>query len=391
MATKQHRVPGYILPTIVLAQLFCTSLWFASNAVSDGLAAQYELGESAQGYLTSLVQLGFIVGTLVSAALTLADRIRPSVLFLLSAWLGAVFTLLITLPALPYGWVLVLRFLTGACLAGIYPVGMKIAADHYGKNLGPSLGFLLGALVLGTGLPHLLKLFTLGLPWRAVFWTTAGLAAFGGLAMVVLVPNGPYRSPAQRFDPGAFRKIFASEGVRRAALGYFGHMWELYTYWAFMPLVITAFVLRGELTAATGYGWAFAVFGIGAVGCVLAARRAQRKGHKQVATLALASSGACCALSPLVLGTGLAWVILPFLLLWGLAVMPDSPLFSTLVALNAPPELKGTALTLVNSLGFAISILSLLLMTVLLPIVGLQFAFVLLLPGPVLGLLGMWR
>ncbi|SDX64376.1 MFS transporter [Hymenobacter psychrophilus] len=383
-----------ILPTIVLAQFCCTSLWFAGNAVAPELAARVAQPAGFVAALTSAVQLGFIAGTLVFALLALADRFSPSRVFFTSALLAAGCNLALNLPGLGAEGLLTARVLTGFFLAGIYPVGMKIAADYYEAGLGRSLGFLVGALVLGTAFPHLLRgLLTDpggaggALPWQTVTTTTSALAALGGLALVLLVPDGPHRRPGQRLRPAALLAGFREPQFRAAAFGYFGHMWELYTFWAFVPAVLTAFNAARPAEAALPVSLlSFGIIGGGSLACVGAGLLAQRRGARPVAAGALALSGLCCLGSPLVLGSASAPLLLAFLGFWGLVVVADSPLFSTLVARHAPAPTRATALTLVTCLGFALTIVSIQLTSLLARSLDPRYLFLPLAIGPALGL-----
>ncbi len=377
-----------ILPTIVLAQFCCTSLWFAGNAVAPELAAQFGLPPGFVASLTSAVQLGFIAGTLAFALLAVADRVSPSRVFAASALLAAGCNLALNAPGLGPDGLLACRFLTGFFLAGIYPVGMKIAADYYAEGLGRSLGFLVGALVLGTAFPHLLRgLLSDSLPWPAVTQATSALAALGGLALVVLVPDGPHRRPGQRLRPAALLAGFREPQFRAAAFGYWGHMWELYTFWAFVPAMLTAFNAARPVAAALPVPLlSFAIIGGGSLACVGAGLLAQRRGARPVAAGALALSGLCCLVSPLVLGSASAPLLLAFLGFWGLVVVADSPLFSTLVASSAPAPTRATALTLVTCLGFALTIVSIQLTSLLARSLDPRYLFLPLAIGPALGL-----
>jgi len=209
----------WILPVIVISQFCCTSLWFAGNGVMNDLASSFHLNRNALGHLTSAVQLGFIAGTLVFAVLTIADRFSPSRVFFISAMVGAFFNLGTILQDNGFVSLLGFRFMTGFFLAGIYPVGMKIAADYYQKGLGKSLGFLVGALVVGTAFPHLIKGFSGELPWRLVLILTSSIAAFGGLLMLIIVPDGPYRRSSQKLDLSTSYKVFRNQHFRSAAFG----------------------------------------------------------------------------------------------------------------------------------------------------------------------------
>ncbi|MGB5262481.1 MAG: MFS transporter, partial [Lutimonas sp.] len=229
--------PNYILPIIVISQFFCISLWFAGNGVMNDLISNFDLRKNALGHLTSAVQLGFILGALIFAIFTIVDRYSPSKVFFVSALLGALCNLGILWNENNLVSLLFFRFTTGFFLAGIYPVGMKIAADYYEKGLGKALGFLVGALVLGTALPHLLKDMTIAFPWQSVLLVTSTLAVIGGLLISIFVPDGPFRKPGVSLDHTAFFGVFKQKEFRSAAFGYFGHMWELYTFWAFAPVI----------------------------------------------------------------------------------------------------------------------------------------------------------
>ncbi|WP_197088678.1 MFS transporter [Rufibacter radiotolerans] len=378
-----------ILPTIVLAQFACTSLWFAGNAVLPGLISQFHLEASALSHLTSAVQLGFILGTLVFAIFTISDRFSPSKVFLVCALLGAGFNVSL-LWANGFPTLLLSRFLTGLCLAGIYPVGMKIAADYHQKGLGKALGFLVGALVLGTAFPHLLKALTQGLEWRFVIVATSVLAVLGGVGLFALVPDGPFRTRSQQPDFKAFFQIFRQPDFRSAAFGYFGHMWELYTFWAFVPVILTLYGNAHPQETLNNPLLSFLIIGIGAVACVIGGYLSGRIGSAKTAFGALAVSLGCCLLSPWVGQLPFA-LFLGVLLVWGFSVVMDSPQFSTLVAQNAPAQAKGTALTIVNSLGFALTIISIQVLRSLQAILEPRYWFLFLAIGPLVGLLAMHR
>ena len=380
-----------ILPVIVISQFCCTSLWFAGNGVMADLVINFNLENSALGHLTSAVQFGFITGTLTFALLTIADRFFPSRVFFISAIIGSLFNLGTILESNGLTSLLILRFLTGFFLAGIYPVGMKIAADYYEKGLGKSLGFLVGALVVGTAFPHLLKGFTSALPWRLVLIITSCLAALGGLLMLLLVPNGPYRKPSQRLDLSAFFKVFKNSHFRSAAFGYFGHMWELYAFWAFVPVMLTTYASQYPETQFNIPVLSFIIIGIGGLACVLGGYLSQKIGTKKTASIALFLSCVCCVISPLVFLIHSSHLFIVFLIFWGMVVIADSPLFSTLVAHNAIAESKGTALTIVNCVGFSITIISIQLLNFLRDSMNPKYIYAILALGPILGLLALYE
>lgn len=378
-----------VLPIIVFAQFCCTSIWFATNAVMIELVAEFQLEASALGHLTSAVQIGFIVGTLIFALFTVSDRFPPSKVFFISATLGAAFNLCTVWKGNDFASLVVLRFLTGFFLAGIYPVGMKIASDYFEKGLGKSLGFLVGALVLGTAFPHLLKSFGAQLQWESVILATSALAMTGGLLMVSLVPNGPHRNTVGSPYLSSFYTVFRNQNFRSAAFGYFGHMWELYAFWAFVPLMLRTYTILHPETDLNIPLLSFCIIGVGGLACVIGGYVAQWLGTKQTAFLALLLSGVCCLASPFVFALDSQIIFIGFLLFWGITVIADSPLFSTLVAQNAPSEARGTALTIVNSIGFALTILSIQIISSIQKAEASTSVYALLAVGPFVGLVAL--
>ncbi|MCH4552673.1 MFS transporter [Aestuariibaculum lutulentum] len=379
-----------ILPVIVFCQFFCTSLWFAGNAVLNDLIESYDLKTSVIGDLTSAVQFGFIIGTLAFAILTISDRFSPSKVFLVCAILGASFNLGITIEHNQLWSILTFRFLTGFCLAGIYPVGMKIAADYYEKGLGKSLGYLVGALVLGTALPHLLKDLSSVYPWKSVIISTSVLASIGGILMFSLVPDGPFRKASHHLNLSAFFSVFKNQSFRSAAFGYFGHMWELYAFWTFVP-----FILKTYNDIHTHFNTniplvSFFIIAAGGLSCILGGYISKKIGSKKVAFLSLLLSCICCLLSPFLFSLN-HHLFLLVILFWGMVVVSDSPQFSTLVATNVATEIKGTALTIVNCIGFAITIFSIQLITNLQNEINPKHLYIVLSIGPILGLIALTR
>lgn len=379
-------VPRRILPAIVASQFAGTCLWFAGNAVMPDLQRRAGIPADALGDITTAVQLGFILGTLVFAYLAVADRWSPRRVFLTCALLGAASNGAI-LVAGPRLWpLLLLRFMTGFFLAGIYPVGMKIASGWYDRDLGRALGFLVGALVLGTAMPHLIGQ---GLAWEQVLLAVSAIAAGGGVLMYALVPDGPHLRPGARFDPTAIARIFRSPEFRASSFGYFGHMWELYAFWAFLPVYVGAY-LGGQSGISQISLWSFTIIGAGTIGCIAGGILSVRHGSAPIAFVQLTTSGLCCLLSPLAFWLPPA-AMFAFLILWGVAVVGDSPQFSALNARYAPSQLVGSALTIANCIGFGITIVSIQLLQTMLPVTGAQMLFLLLLPGPIAGLLSLAR
>jgi len=380
----EHR-PPWILPVIILSQFAGTSLWFAGNAVIGDLQSEWGLSPASLGYVTSSVQLGFIAGTLFFAFFLISDRFSPRLVFFFSSILGAAANLGIFFLSDGLQSLLIFRFITGFFLAGIYPVGMKIAAGWYKHGLGAALGYLVGALVVGTAFPHLLKSLEYNYEWESVIISVSAISIIGGLLMLIFVPNGPYLSKGTKFNPRAIQIIFKSKALRQAAFGYFGHMWELYTVWTFVPLLL-AYYAKEHGAAINIPLWSFWIIAAGAMGCALGGIISKRTGSKPVAFYQLLLSGICCALSPLIFAVP-ADLSLLFFLFWGVVVAGDSPQFSALVALSAPKEYVGSALTIVTSIGFLITVFSIQFINSLVGTIEVRYLMLLLIPGPVFGLI----
>lgn len=381
-------IPKHILPIIVVSQFLCTSLWFATNGIINQLIETFNLPQTTLGSLVIAIQLGFIFGTLCYAFLNVADRYSPSRVFFVSALLAALTNLSVCLDSNSLRSLLFLRFLTGFFLAGIYPVGMKIAADYFERGLGKSLGYLVGALVVGTAFPHLFTSISSSISWEYVIQLTTILAVTGGLLIVTFIPNGPFRKPAQKLELYALTKIFKEKSFRKAALGYFGHMWELYTFWALLPLIIETFNKLSATNLNSSF-YAFTVIAIGGVSCILSGYLSLKKGALKIAQTALLISSICCLSAPYILELNSALIALIFLHVWGASVVADSPMLSTLVAHNANPQLKGTALTIVNCLGYLITVISI---QVVFNNINYPYYHLLILAiGPIFGLIALYR
>ncbi len=379
--------PPWILPVIILSQFAGTSLWFAGNAVIGDLQLEWGLSPASLSYITSSVQLGFIAGTLFFAFFLISDRFSPRLVFFICSMLGAAANLGVFLVSDGLTPLLIFRFLTGFFLAGIYPVGMKIAAGWYKHGLGAALGYLVGALVLGTAFPHLLKSFEHNYEWESVIISVSVISIIGGLFMLMFVPNGPYLSKGTKFNPRAIQIIFKSKALRQAAFGYFGHMWELYTVWTFVPLLL-GYYAKGHSDAINVPLWSFWIIAAGGLGCALGGIISKRTGSKPVAFYQLLASGICCVLSPLIFAAPLE-LFLIFFLFWGVVIAGDSPQFSALVAMSAPKEYVGSALTIVTSIGFLITVFSIQFINSLVGVIDLKYLMLFLVPGPVFGLISL--
>ncbi|KJD37021.1 MFS transporter [Tamlana sedimentorum] len=379
-----------ILTVIVFAQFCCTSLWFASNAVINPIIESFGLPGNALSILTSAIQLGFITGTLLFAIFNVADRFPPSKVFFVCAFLAAILNLGITLPQNTLFSLFGLRFSIGILLAGIYPIGMKIASDYFEAGLGKSLSFLVGALVLGTAFPHIISNTIDAALWKQVIIYTSLLATLGGVLMLFLVPNGPYRIASSSIKLSLFATIFKSTKFRQTAFGYFGHMWELYTFWAFVPVILSYYSNSQNIPINVSL-WSFVIIASGSLACVFGGYISERTSTKSTTLVALALSGFCCLLSPLILSTSSVIVVMVFLIFWGMVVIIDSPLLSTMVAKNASAKTRGTALTIVNCIGYSLTILSIQLLALLSQHISIKYIFVILSIGPILGVISLLK
>ena len=381
------------VPAIVLAQLFGTSLWFSANSAADDLIRTWGIDPADIGTLTNAVQLGFILGTLTFAISGLADRYPASRIFAVCAILGALGNAAFALFATGMAVGVPLRFAVGFCLAGVYPLGMKLVVSWVPERAGAALAQLVGMLTLGTALPHGIRLAGAGWSWQATILVSSALALLAA-AMIFSLGDGPHLKRRHDAPPLRLGRVFYAFSVREfraSALGYFGHQWELYAFWTLVPALV---ILSGLATlgSATLSGLSFAVIGIGALGCILGGWWSQRIGSARVAATALALSALCCTIFPFSTDWP-AWIKIALLLLWGASVVADSPHFSALSARACAPEIVGSALAFQNSIGFAITMLSIKLGTAWIGDWGTSIAW-LLLPGPLLGLLGLyplWR
>ena len=388
--TSSSAVQSNPVATIAIAQLLGTSLWFSANSAAPDLMRAWGIGLSGIGLLTNAVQLGFILGTSAVALSGLADRFAASRIFLVSALAGATFNACFAWFSHGLTSAAIFRFLVGLSLAGIYPIGMKLVVSWAPERTGAALAYLVGMLTLGTALPQAVRFLGAQWKWQAVILSSSALALTGA-ALIFALGDGPHLPTRRKGQPmrmGSVIGAFASRELRAAALGYFGHMWELYAFWTLVPVIVRT-SLHLDIFERRVSGLAFLVIAMGALGCITGGILSRRVGSVRVAASSLILSGLCC----LIVGAGgrelSEKTFLATLLVWGAAVVADSPQFSALSAKAAPTNLVGGVLAFQNSIGFAITIVSIAIATSLFTRLGLNVAWVLL-PGPILGLIGFY-
>ena len=393
---SDNRDPGKPLPAnrmlalVACAQFLGMTLWFSATAAGPAIAAEFQMTRSTSAWLTMAVQAGFVLGTLLSSVLNLADVLNPRRLFAAGCLGGAVANASIAFVSTP-PTIIALRVLTGTALACVYPPGMKIAAGWFRDRRGTALGIVVGALTIGSAFPHLLAWGAQTVTWRMLMWVSSGLALAGGAVVWLTVGDGPYVSATAPFDARAVIDIARNRGVRLSTLGYLGHMWELYAMWAWISAFATASLIeRIGVGARTGSLVAFIAIASGAVGSVAAGTWADAFGKARIARLALMTSAACCASAGLFYGAS-APVLLVFAVAWGVAIVADSAQFSALVSEYSPRDHVGTALTLQTCVGFVLTIASIRLVPWVASIIGWRWTFLVLVPGPVLGAMAMTK
>lgn len=380
------------LALVALAELLGMSVWFAANAIAPQLAQRWALTASETGWLSTVVQLGFVVGTAGAALLNLADTLSSRWYFASAATCAATANAALLL-APDYRWAIVCRGLTGVCLAGVYPPAMKMAATWFRERRGLAIGIVVGALTIGKATPYLVH----AIPGAGVTMVIV-IASVAALMSAVMIGaayrDGPAPFPRRPFSLALVGSVLRDHRYRQVLGGYAGHMLELYACWIWLPAFLAASAAaRGQEPVSSAFWVAIGSFGVlatGAIGCVLGGELADRMGHVRFVVLAMAVSGGCALLTPFVFG-GPAVLLVPVLLVWSVSVIADSAQFSTLVTRVIEPHAIGTALTLQTSIGFLLTMITIQLVPVLVQVTGWRFAFPVLALGPVIGIAAIRR
>ena len=381
----QWRALGFL----ALAELLGMTLWFSASAVVPALKEEWDVSRVASAWLTMSVQIGFVLGTFLSAALNLPDLLNSRRLIAASAVLGAASNAAFALLASGLAVGIPLRLLTGVFLAGVYPPGMKVAATWSRRYRGLAIGLLVGALTVGSASPHLVRAAG-DMPWERVVLVSSVLAVLGAGIVLGLVRDGPFGGGSARFDPRVATRCLVQPGVRLANLGYLGHNWELYAMWTWVPVFLVQVLEARSGSESMASLIAFFVIAVGGVGCVAAGLLADRVGRTTVTSAAMIVSGSMALLAAVLVDAPL-WLLIPVLLIWGFTVIADSAQFSAAITEMSPGEYLGTVLTMQTAVGFLFTLLTIQLVPLLVESHGWTSGFAVLALGPAFGVWAMLR
>jgi MFS family permease len=377
---------------ISICELFALSIWFSASAILPELKVAWSLNSFTSSWVTSSVQIGFIVGALISSFLGIADRYNSRKVFAISALLGALINGLLIFVS--QAWIgFFIRFLTGMTLAGVYPTAVKLISTRYPNQRGMAIGTLIGALTLGSALPHMIVTFFGDINWKGVIITSSSLALLSAVVMYLFVLDTPAASKRSKVSLHLIKKVMKNKRVMLANYGYFGHMWELYAMWTWLPAFLTAnfSVYYPEQALMYSGLWSFLIIGVaGALGCVLGGYAADKMGKPRLTIIAMVTSGVCAILIGFTLQLSI-WFTIAIALIWGITVIADSAQFSAIVTEYSSEEYTGTALTFQMAIGFFVTVLSINLLPIVQSYIGWKWVFILLSIGPVLGVISMLK
>ena len=388
MAAPDTGAAWRTLMLLTLAVILSMTTWFSATAILPELSAFWQLDAGQRTWMTNGVQLGFVIGALALSLVNLPD-IAPLRWLMGGATMLAAIANGLLLIAPSAGWAIALRLVTGLALAGVYPPALKLVATWFQRGRGLAMGFVIGGLTLGSASPHLVRALAMGFDWHAVVATASLLSLLGALLFMAFAAEGPFPFSRAVFDPRQLGRVVRNRAVALVNLGYFGHMWELYAMWGWLLAFTSA-------TVAANPTWppqqvsllVFAVVSVGVLGAILGGLLADRIGRTATTALMMTLSGLCALLIGFVAG-GPLWLFIVVALLWGVTVIADSAQFSAMATETGDADLVGTALAFQLGIGFAITIVSLWLVPIIAAAIGWRFAFVVLVPGPLLGTIAM--
>lgn len=380
------------LTWISIAELFALSLWFSASVIAPQLIELWNIDESYEGWLSSAVPLGFVMGTLFSSALGIADRYNPRKIFAISALFGAVLNGLLMFVHFAFLGIL-LRILTGVTLAGVYPIAVKMLSQWFPKKRGLAIGILIAALTIGSALPHFVKVFFANVNWQSIIMSTSLLAILAAIIVYLILEDAPIELKNTPFSIKLIGKVVRNKAAMLANYGYFGHCWELYGMWTWLPAFLTASFTAASTNVSNWFIAlsSFIVIGVaGGIGCVVGGFVSDKIGRSNLTIISMIVSAICCILIGFTF-THSIWLTFIVAIIWGASIISDSAQFSAAVSEVAEGKYVGTALTFQMCIGFLITIFSINLIPIIQKVIGWEWVFIILAIGPILGTIAMFK